>query len=295
MTQHYRIHLEEVLTLYKRGELTAMGAIAAYLRIKLKVGWKMAIKVKELRAFFNMPRSTFWNAMHRLQELGEFLFKEESTIVITRCGPNNEQTAQILDNGPNDGTDGPNDGQAAQILDEQPPEPKPDKKSTKAQINSTYFQLYSSFSQADRERFENFCKREANLLPNPPRLIKKWIENNLDSLLDRYFDTYPEIAKKLSQVNQGCSEDKSSAPAASTKTNTVDPVIAESLPEEIKQGLADGRISKISPNWKLGHDSVFDAMLNRWVNAREWINAQLPRASGDELFKIQEQLKALGA
>jgi hypothetical protein len=91
----YKLTLEKAVTDYSTGLLTAKGAIAAWVRINLKTGWKRAIKPQEMRELFRrndkpMPRSTFWDALHKLSEDGVIQFDEPAELEITRIEKHND-------------------------------------------------------------------------------------------------------------------------------------------------------------------------------------------------------------
>ncbi|MBP0006202.1 MAG: hypothetical protein J7642_21210 [Cyanobacteria bacterium SBC] len=176
--QHYRVALADAVRDYQDGLITAKGAIAYWIRIHLKPGWKRKIDPKEIREAFQrngkpMPRSTFHNALHQLQEEGQIAFDEPSEIFVTRIdsGPNLGQrpksgtAARIWDSGPNSGSasqilaSGPNSGSASQISNERPPDPLQEGRSSD---HPDYSHISSDFSHAaakgsvSKNRSKNF-------------------------------------------------------------------------------------------------------------------------------------------
>lgn len=48
--------------------------------------------------------------------------------------------------------------------------------------SNSYQSFSNSLSQSQRENFLSFCQQQANQLPKPPVLVKKWIQNNWEEL-----------------------------------------------------------------------------------------------------------------
>jgi hypothetical protein len=147
----------------------------------------------------------------------------------------------------------------------------------------TLSEALSEFSEQEREKIERFCKKEADLLPEPPRLVTKWILKNLDDLLEKYKEINPSA---FNPSNQG---EKSSAAVHSTVN--IDPAILEKLDPLIKKGLEDGSVMQISSNWMIGVHQI-QLFGGRWVDAKNWVNSQMPRAEIPQDMK--NNLKALG-
>ena len=154
---------------------------------------------------------------------------------------------------------------------------------TESKTFKTLSEALSEFSEQEREKIERFCKKEADLLPEPPRLVTKWILKNLDDLLEKYKEINPSA---FNSSNQG---EKSSAAVHSTVN--IDPVILEKLDPLIKKGLEDGSVMQISSNWMIGVHQI-QLFGGRWVDAKNWVNSQMPRAEIPQDMK--NNLKALG-
>jgi hypothetical protein len=87
--QFFAVSIEHLQDDYAAGLLTAKGALAYFFRVKLAPGWHRKFSPTEIREAFQkdgkpMPRSTFWKAIHQLQEEGIIDFEERSTIEISR-------------------------------------------------------------------------------------------------------------------------------------------------------------------------------------------------------------------
>jgi len=127
--QHYEIFLPDLLNHYRDGDLTAKGALKIYFRLRLKEGWKCRIKPAQIRSFFSkwsdkkgemveMPKSSFWKAMHELQEEGEIDFKEPESLVVRLFNKADQpQPSKIMDKVQNYGQ-GSELGTKFKIMDE---------------------------------------------------------------------------------------------------------------------------------------------------------------------------------
>jgi len=154
---------------------------------------------------------------------------------------------------------------------------------TESKILKTLSDALSEFSEQERERIEKFCKKEAELLPEPPRLVTKWILKNLDDLLEKYREIYPSAIGSSEKVEKGSE--------VVNPFKNIDPAIADSLHPLIKQGLEDGSVIEIAANWRIGVHQI-RLFGGRWVDAKNWVNSQLPKA---EISKeLANQLKAVG-
>lgn len=165
--QHYRIAMDELLTHYRSGDFTAKGTLRIYFRIRLAQGWQCKIKPAQVREFFSkwsdrkgklepMSKTSFWRAMHELEEEGEIGFKEPESLVVRlfqklNTVPNLEQPPQKRNARPENGTSIPNLVQEFQIWDEQEPEPLPDKDSSTSSNSSQI--SYKFLSEEGEENF----------------------------------------------------------------------------------------------------------------------------------------------
>ena len=171
--QHCRLSLCDAIADYAQGLLTAKGAIAYWIKIHLAPGWKRKVEPKEIRDTFKrngkeMPKSTFWNALHKLEDDGLITVDEPETLSITHLGeqppPQTNKTdttsqgfggrpksctpSKKLDERPKKETTVQNNGQTSKKLDEQPPEPTAGKGFGSAPYSS---HISSNSSQIERE------------------------------------------------------------------------------------------------------------------------------------------------
>lgn len=185
--QFYAVTLSDAVSLYQSGDLTAKGAIKAWVRIRLKEGWSSYINPQEIRQLFKMSRSTFWRAFRLLQEEGEINFSESNKVYLTRVSVSQKletvsktlPESQKLDESPIQETNIPFRRHSDHILDNQPPEPLPEADSPELQINSDSYKTFlNSLSLEERESFLQVGEKTASALPKPPQLLLKWIESN---------------------------------------------------------------------------------------------------------------------
>ena len=168
--QHYPIYLNDLLTHYRDGDLTAKGALRIYFRLRLAEGWKCRIKPAQIRGFFSkwsdkkgemveMAKTSFWRAMHELQEEGEIDFKEPESLVVrlfNKAVPNSEQPSQIRDSVPNS-------EQVFQIRDE---DELGDIQDEGSSFPSDFSQISYKSIQCVEENFENSEITHTEILEN---------------------------------------------------------------------------------------------------------------------------------
>ncbi|TFI50808.1 hypothetical protein BLD44_029470 [Mastigocladus laminosus UU774] len=165
--QHYRMTLNDAIALYKSNDLTAKGALKIWVRIRFKTGWEGFIDTKELRELFDMRRSTFWEALGKLEEEGEIELSEPHKIHIKRLS---------------DSSGIPDDESLKPSQQAESSEP-PDL------IQDLYQSFINSLSEGERESFLKFGSEKAAKLPSPPQLPRKWIEANFEELAAQWRKT----------------------------------------------------------------------------------------------------------
>lgn len=181
MTQHCRISLEDAIEDYAAGLLTAKGAIAYWVRIHLAPGWKRKINPKEIRETFRrnnrpMARSTFWDALHSLDEAGLIQFDEPGELEITRIESGNDNPSEKPDVSekpdarPKNRTGVRKTGRTSEIPNERPPEPAQGNGSTESPDS---YQIYSDLDQREREGGEFFSE---NSEPNKWETLRSEFE-----------------------------------------------------------------------------------------------------------------------
>ncbi|MBC1237600.1 hypothetical protein [Nostoc sp. 2RC] len=206
--QHYRMTLTDAIALYKSADLTAKGALKIWVRIKFKENWAAFIDTKEVRDLFDMKRSTFWEALSKLEEEGEIELSEPHKIHIKRLRdssgipdtrPENRTKAKIPDSHPENRTVIRKTGQPSGIPDSQDLETSSEGDSSDS---TDLFQIFlNSLSETERENFLEFGKKKAADLPKPPILPLKWIEKNFEELSEQWLLTRNENENQNQKYN----------------------------------------------------------------------------------------------
>jgi hypothetical protein len=165
MPQYCQITLDDAISLYQSGDLTAKGLIKLWAHIRLKEGWKVDIVPADLCNQLQMKPSTFRDAFAKLKAEGEITVGKRGKVTVERisvaltktCQPETENRQELTENRAslqNSVTDD-------EKLTNQSLEALPDKKcssssdSSRISINSL-----SSLSQEEREKFESFVSKE---------------------------------------------------------------------------------------------------------------------------------------
>lgn len=212
MEQHYRITLEQAISLYQSGNLTAKGALRFYFLIRLKPGWECRVKAKDLQDLFQMKRSTFWTAMNALVEEG-FLndWQENQTVTVSLASQNSGQSSKILDSYPENETVIQNSGQLSNKVDEQEPETLPEEEctnpsnssqiSSQTSINSpSPLEKFLSTLEGERDDFLNFCKTTTSGYPVPIINLMDYL-NSKDATGTHRFNLLYKEWHKAKQLN----------------------------------------------------------------------------------------------
>ncbi|TBR56465.1 hypothetical protein B4U84_29740 [Westiellopsis prolifica IICB1] len=192
--------LNDAIALYKSNDLTAKGALKIWVRIRFKTGWEGFIDTKELRELFDMRRSTFWEALGKLEEEGEIELSEPHKIHIKRLGDssgipdgvqNSGQVSGKPDECPENRTGVRNSGQVSGKPDDESLKPSQQAESSEPPdlIQDLYQSFINSLSEGERESFLEFGKKKAAQLPRPPELPLKWIESNFEELAAQWRKT----------------------------------------------------------------------------------------------------------
>ncbi len=202
--QHCRLTVDRVVELYQNGYLTAKGALGLWIETKLACGWETVVSPKSIQQLFSkndkpMARSTFWGAMHSLQEDGLIDFDQPERIHIKRL-PNPpesgedsapktvlseksndvqkiEPPSKILNQRPENRTTVQKIERASKILNEQQPEISPAQGfSTSSNSSQNSYQIFiKSLSDEQREGFNKWCELEVSKLPWPIQNIHDWL------------------------------------------------------------------------------------------------------------------------
>ena len=88
----------------------------------------------------------------------------------------------------------------SQQCNKQHPKPKLRKDSKRSKTYSDYLDSLKTLREEQRERFMEFCRRKADSLPNPVRMLEKWIAANFEFLKAQYIsetgDTWGSSVRK---------------------------------------------------------------------------------------------------
>lgn len=170
---HHRIRLETLIADYKRGYLTAKGAIAYWVHIRIKEGWELNFNAQEISEMFGMGRSTFWAVLKQLREEGKIDYQDKALsklrlLPVPTCLKNESdalktsQASQIQDVCLENEAVVLNSMQESQVQDEKEPEPLPVEEPVTLSDSSSDFlpNSLSSVPQEEREEFVEFVQKE---------------------------------------------------------------------------------------------------------------------------------------
>lgn len=126
--------------------------------------------------------------------------------------------------------------------DNSPPKPVQAKASESPKTYSNYLKLLKTLSdESQRERFLNFCRRKAAELPQPVRMLDKWIYKNFDFLKAQF---QQETGESISQEqsNQGQNHYVRGQGFAVRKPQIKTDVLSPEVVERLDQAIAENRI-----------------------------------------------------
>ncbi len=196
MTQFYKLTLDRAIADYRDGLITATGLLRYYLKIRYAPGWKIRLNPQEICSLLGFTKATFYKALGKLKKLGRAEIGKLNLIPLTLT---EEEEAEEKQDSPTVDTQSPTVDSESPTEEQQSPtrfsslqlenltSPKPPK--TKANSDSpdssldSYQSFSNSLSNSQRENFLGFCQQQANQLPKPPVLVKKWIQNNWEELV----------------------------------------------------------------------------------------------------------------
>lgn len=235
-----------------------------YLRVIDPFNDGCEILVSDAATFLERDKSTITRALHVLSDKGfinleiiSFRAKiigaiaepepepEPETDLDSTDSPTHRPMPPRIDQCPHTSTDAHTHPEIPAHISEEP-EPSDDKASTTPKTYSDYLILLKTLSDdVQRERFLSFCERKAAQLPQPVRMLDKWILNNFDFLKAQFFKETGE--QDESGVNDESSEIR--------KPKNKKPVLSEKVVEFLQQAIAD---EKIKNYW-------FCEPLKRWM------------------------------
>ena len=91
--------------------------------------------------------------------------------------------------------------QSENLAPPKPPKTKASSDSPDSSSNS-YQSFSNSLSNSQRENFLSFCQQQANQLPKPPVLVKKWVQSNWEELRSLWCKKSPDVAYLSGDTSQ---------------------------------------------------------------------------------------------
>ena len=200
MTQFYQLTLQDAITQHQAGFLSSAGLLFNYLKIKFAPGWKMRLNREAICQELGLSKDQFYRGLKLIKQHFPNLKLHRTTALVGEFKPSDEPVAPAT-NSVVETTDAvvvgatpiatatnPVVETATPIVEtttNTPPEPTHTKASNDSpDIHSNSYSIFlKSLSDSQRENFFGFCTNQANQLPEPPVLIKKWDELQLSALL----------------------------------------------------------------------------------------------------------------
>ena len=215
MTQFYKLTLDRAIADYQEGLITATGLLRYYLKIRYAPGWKIKLNPPEVCSLLGFTKATFYKALARLKKLGIASIGRLSLIPVTFT---EAEETEKTENSPIADSQSPTVDYESPIEDSQsptgksnfrsentiPPKPTKNKPSSDSPDSSSNpYQIFlKSLSQHQRENFFGFCTVQANQLPEPPVLVKKWVQNNWEELVAQWQKKFRDVVQLESNYTQ---------------------------------------------------------------------------------------------
>ena len=234
MTQFYKLTLDRAIADYRDGLITATGLLRYYLKIRYAPGWKIRLNPPEICSKLGFTKATFYKALGKLKQLGQASIGKLNLIPVTltetederpraderrkRTREENAPESDLIQDSPTVEFQSPTEDCESPIVDHQspsrksslqsekmtPPQPnKTNKDSDSPDVSSDSYQIFiKSLSQHQRENFFGFCSSMANQLPEPPVLVKRWIQNNWEELVAKWQKKFRDVVQLDSNKTQ---------------------------------------------------------------------------------------------
>jgi hypothetical protein len=217
-TQFYRLTLDRAIADYQDGLITATGLLRYYLKIRYAPGWKIRLNPEEICSLLGFTKATFYKALAKLKKLGRaeigklnlipLVFTEEEiaeSVDIAKDSPTVEPESPTVYSESTIGEQESPTGKSSLQLENLTPPKAPEIKnnSDSPDSSSNPYQSFSlSLSDSQRENFLAFCQQQANQLPKPPVLVKKWIQRNWEELRSLWRKKSPDVAFMSGDISQ---------------------------------------------------------------------------------------------
>jgi hypothetical protein len=223
MTQFYQLTLKDALNQYQAGFLSSAGLLFNYLKIKFAPGWKMQINQQKVCTELGLSRDQFYRGLKLIKQHFPNLKLYKTTSLVGEFeeldnpSPDNDatenqpvapvtnsvvETANPVVSSPN--SVAPTANRVVETATNTPPQaPEIKKNSDLPDSSSNPYQSFSlSLSDSQRENFLAFCQQQANQLPKPPVLVKKWIQRNWEELRSLWRKKSPDVAFMSGDISQ---------------------------------------------------------------------------------------------
>ena len=210
MTQFYKLTLDRAIADYRDGLITATGLLRYYLKIRYAPGWKIRLNPSEICSLLGFTKATFYKALAKLKKLGRASIGKLNLIPVSLIEEEDVTESDPIQDSPTVDQQSPTKDCESPIGDQQslsgtsslqsenstPPKPNQTNPSSDSPNSSSNpYQIFlKSLSQSQRENFFGFCTNQANQLPEPPVLIKKWVQNNWEELRSSWYKKFPDVA-----------------------------------------------------------------------------------------------------
>lgn len=218
MTQFYRLTLDRAIADYQDGLITATGLLRYYLKIRYAPGWKIRLNPEEICSLLGFTKATFYKALAKLKKLGRAEIGKLTLIPLVFTEEEIAESADIAKDSPTVEPESPTVYSESPIEEQESPirksilhsENLTSPKAPKIKANrdspdssSNSYQSFSlSLSDSQRENFLTFCQQQANQLPKPPVLVKKWIQRNWEELRTLWCKKSPDVAFVSGDISQ---------------------------------------------------------------------------------------------
>ena len=223
MTQFYQLTLKDALNQHQAGFISSAGLLFNYLKIKFAPGWKMQINQQKVCQELGLSRDQFYRGLKLIKQNFPNLKLYRTTALVGEFeeldnpSPENDTTenksvapvTNLVVEAANSSVDStklvaPTANRVVETATNAPPKaPKIKAHSDSPDSSSNSYQSFSlSLSDNQRENFLAFCISQANQLPKPPVLVKKWIQRNWEELRGLWCKKSPDVAFMSGDISQ---------------------------------------------------------------------------------------------
>ncbi len=222
--QHCETTLEEAISHYQLGDLTAKGLLHFYVKIRLAPGWTLKESQKQICETLGISRPAFYNAISRLKAEGSinwstpentkysisrpqstFKDKPESTestnvteksLIVTEKSTNVTEKSLIVTEKSTNVTE-----KSLIVTGEKPKPLRREESGNPPYYSSSSFQIFiNSLSEPERERFLNFCNKKTEGFTKPIASIPDWLASQDSTGSPRFEDYYSQFTKSPHEV-----------------------------------------------------------------------------------------------